>query len=93
MTKKEFKELISVHIYGGGDKRRVRLFYDWNGDRTKGAIGYKYMLLGYGVTKDRIITDAYDLFVLNQNKEEILCWYDVKIAETDAQRFKVPICG
>ena len=91
VTKKTFKELASIHVYGRGKKRRVHLFYDWNNDFTKGRIGYKYMVKGYGVTKPMILVDAYDILI---NKiTSALCWYDMKIAETDEQRFKVSIVG
>jgi hypothetical protein len=91
ITKKEFKEKVSVHVYGKGKGRRVRLFFDWNGDPDVGKIGYKYMLLSRGITKDRIITDAYDILIKNEN--DSLCWYDIKIAQTDNDRFKVPLMG
>ena len=91
LTKKEFKAKVSIHVYGRGSHRRVRLFYDWNNDLAKGRIGYKYMLKGYGVTQAMILVDAYDILI---NKlTDALCWYDMKIAETDEQRFKVPIVG
>lgn len=91
ITRKEFKETTSIHVYGRGRNRRVRLFYDWNNDRDKGAIGYKYMILGYGVTQAVILRDAYDMLI--KDIWEALCWYDTKEAETDNDRFKVPICG
>ena len=91
MTKKEFKEMVSVHVYGRGERRRVRLFFDWNNDFNKGRIGYKYMVLGYGVTKATIIADAFDMLI--NSKWDALCWYDYKEAKTDNERFKVPVCG
>ena len=91
ITKKEFKELASVHVYGKGERRRVRLFFDWNNDPDKGAVGFKYMLQGRGITKETILRDAYNILILNDLTE--LCWYDYKEAKTDAERFKVPICG
>ena len=90
ITKKEFTELVSVHVYGRGEHRRVRLFFDWCNDINKG-IGYKYMLKGYGCTKATIIKDAYDILI----KEIVssLYWYEYKEAKTDSERFKVPIVG
>ena len=91
VTKKTFKELASIHVYGRGSKRRVRLYYDWNNDLAKGRIGFKYMVKGYGVTQGMILADAYDILI---NKiTDALCWYDMKIAETNEQRFRVPIVG
>ncbi len=91
ITKKTFKELTSIHVYARGSNRRVCLFYDWNNDFNKGRIGYKFMVKGYGVTKGMILADAYDILI--KNLTDALCWYDMKIAETDEQRFKVPISG
>ena len=87
---KRFNELASVHVYGHGKHRRVRLFFDWCNDFDKG-IGYKFMLKGYGVTKATILKDGYD--VLIKKITSSLCWYDYKEAKTDSERFKIPICG
>ncbi len=91
VTKKTFKELVSIHVYGRGSNRRVCLFYDWNDYPTKGKIGYKYMIKGYGTTKATILADAYDILI--NNITSAFCWYDMKIAKTDEQRFKVSIVG
>ena len=90
ITKKEFTELASIHTYGKGKNRRVRLFFDWCNDIDKG-IGFKYMLKGYGCTKATILKDAYDILIKGIVGE--LCWYDTKEAKTDSERFKVPIVG
>lgn len=86
LSKKEFKELASIHVYGCGDNKRVALFYDWLGN-----FGYKYMVKGYGCTKAQILKDGYNILIKNDCSE--LCWYDMKIAQTDKERFKVPISG
>ena len=91
ITKKQFKELASIHVYGKGKNRRVGLFFDWNNDFNVGRIGYKYMVKGYGVTQPMILADAYDIII--KKVYDALCWYDVKIAETDNDRFKVSITG
>ena len=93
MTKKEFKERSSIHVYGTGSKRRVCLFYDWKQGTIKNKffIGYKYMVKGYGVTKAQIFKDSYDLLINLITTG--LCLYDLKIADTDLERFKVPIVG
>lgn len=93
MTKKQFKSMVDVYVYGKGINRRVRLFFDWKQNLSNGNnyIGYKYMLKGYGVTKERILTDAYDILI--KNESGALCWYDMKVAQTDNDRFKVPVCG
>ena len=92
ITRKFFKETSSIHVYGRGKHRRVRLFYDWkSSDHDNRAVGYKYMILGYGVTQAVILRDAYDMLIFDI--WDALCWYDTKIAETDVDRFKVPISG
>ena len=90
LTKKDFKELASIHVYGRGKGRRLRLFFDWCNDFERG-IGYKYMVKGYGCTKTDILKDAYDILIKKDVSE--LCWYDMRVAETDKDRFKIPISG
>jgi hypothetical protein len=90
MTKKQFKQEASIHVYGRGKNRRIRLFFDWSNDFDKG-IGFKYMVKGYGVTQAMILADAYDMII--RKLYDALCWYDYKEAKTDKDRFKVPICG
>jgi len=89
MTKKEFKELADIHVYGRGDRRIVKLYFDWNNDLNVGSIGYKYCLRGYGCTKETILADGYDILI--KGLTSALCWYDYHIAQTDQQRFKVSL--
>lgn len=91
ITKKEFKELASIHVYGRGERRRVALYFDWKTDRVNNAVGYKYMVKGYGCTQADILRDSYNFLVKNDYTE--LCWYDTKEAKTDQDRFKVAITG
>jgi len=89
MTRKEFKERSSIHVYGKGPRRRVALYYDWKeGDDFR---GFKYMIKGYGVTQADILRDAYDMLILDN--WDSLCWYDAKVAETDEKRFRVSLTG
>lgn len=91
IRKKEFKERCSIHVYGKGERRRVALYYDWKEDIDNNIHGYKYMIKGYGCTKSTILNDGYDFFINNNYSE--LCWYDVKEAKTNQDRFKVSIIG
>jgi hypothetical protein len=87
ITKKAFKEAISIHTYGRGKRAIKALFFDWReGD---GFRGYKYMVKGYGCTKKDLFNDAYN--ILTKDDCSKLCWYDMKIAKTDKERFRVPI--
>ena len=94
LTKKEFKEMSSIHIYGRGARRRVALYFDCkSGELPNGGYfaGWKYMLRGYGCTQATILNDAYDILI-KKNYDE-LCWYDTKTATGDVERFKVAISG
>ncbi len=92
MTKKEFKEMCSIHIYGRGERRRVALYFDWrSGELANGNYyaGFSQMIKGYGCTQATIIKDAYNILIKNIYTE--LCWYDTKTATGNSERFKVPI--
>ena len=94
MTKKEFKDRSSIHVYGRGERRRVALYFDWSsGDLDGGGYyaGFKYMLKGYGCTQATILKDAYDILIKKVYDE--LCWYDSKTATGNIERFKVALSG
>ena len=91
ITKKQFKEHASIHVYGRGERRRVALYFDWKSDYENNAVGYKHMIKGYGCTKARILKDAYDFLIKKDYSE--LCWYDTKEAQTEQERFKVSLTG
>ena len=94
LTKKEFKERSSIHVYGRGARRRVALYFDRkSGENKDGShyAGFKYMLRGYGCTQATILNDAYDILIKKVYDE--LCWYDSKTATSDSERFKVAISG
>ena len=94
MTKKEFKDRSSIHVYGRGERRRVALYFDWSsGDLDGGgySAGFKYMLKGYGCTQATILKDAYDILIKKVYDE--LCWYDSKTATGNIERYKVALSG
>ena len=94
ITKKEFKEMSSIHVYGRGERRRVALYFDMkSGENKDGSYyaGYKYMLRGYGCTQKQILDDAYDILIKKIYDE--LCWYDSKTATSDSERFKLSMMG
>ena len=95
MTKKQFKELISVHTYKGrGQYTRHAVYFDWkSGKLSDGSYfaGFKYMVKGYGFTKAQMINNAYDL--ITGRDDDAMGMYDVRYAETDAERFKVSLMG
>ena len=95
MTKKEFKERISVHTYKGrGQYTRHAVYFDWrSGDLPNGGYfaGFKYMVKGYGFTKAKMINYAYDL--ITGRDDDAMGMFDFRYAETDADRFKVALVG
>jgi len=94
ITKKEFKEMSSIHVYGRGERRRVALYFDWkSGDLKDGGYfaGFSHMIKGYGCTQKQILKDGYDILIKKIYDE--LCWYDSKTATGNSERFKVAISG
>lgn len=88
MTKREFKNRSSVHVYGHRKDRRIlALFFDWK--EGEGFRGFKHMIKCIGGTQKELINDAYDMLIKKDYSN--LCWYDTKEAKTDAERFKVPL--
>ncbi|MFW6224956.1 MAG: hypothetical protein ACOC4B_01670 [Bacteroidota bacterium] len=86
ISKKEFKELSDIHIYGKGLKRKTALFFDWS--ESDAGSGFKYMYMCIGYTKKDILDEAYDWIVNEFNPPY---WAQYKYASTDSERFKVPL--
>jgi hypothetical protein len=94
MTKKELKEMSSFHTYTGRGIKINAIFFDWKqgtGPDDKFFCGYKYMVKA----NVREATKAELLNVLhgwvNGSLSTPPYYVDYKFAETDTQRFKVPI--
>jgi len=90
MTKKDFKEIASVHHYG----KRTRggllaIFFDWK--TTKNSNGFKYCIFARmenATQKD--LLDMLKDFI--EGRIEDVPWYiQLIIAPTEEQRFKVPL--
>ena len=92
MTQKEFKERCSFHEYGRGQGKKNAIFFDWKTDFDNGVNGFKYMVKGHiqNSTKAELFKEFFN-WVINQIEPSYYTQY--KYAETDADRFKVPICG
>jgi hypothetical protein len=95
ITKKDFKERISVHTYKGrGQYTRHAVYFDWKtGELSDGKFfaGFKYMVKGYGFTKAEMINNAYNL--ITGRDDDPMGFFDFKYAETDGERFKVSLVG
>ena len=88
MTKKDFKEQSSIHIYGHGANRVVALFFDWKaGENFR---GFKYLIATQGITKKEMIDLCYKRIIEGQYVYNA-GWEFVKVAEKDEDRFRVPI--
>jgi hypothetical protein len=89
MTKKDFKSRISFHDYGGRRKGSLKaIFFDWKDG--EGFRGYKYCVFARSAnaTKAELENALYNLITKEENTE----WYiQTIVAQTDEQRFKVPI--
>jgi hypothetical protein len=97
MTKKEFKEMASVHRYTGAgrDNNITAIMFDWkSGDKdNKVFAGFKYCVYArqLNATTEDLLKALYS--VVNDLEDKIPWWIQVVIAMDDFQRFKVPISG
>ncbi|HLO91578.1 MAG TPA: hypothetical protein VK172_10485 [Lentimicrobium sp.] len=90
MTKKEFKEYISVHHYGRQRATAtLAIFYDWK-TNDKGN-GYKYCI--YARACNATQKELFDLLYafVRDNEIELPYYINIVMAETDELRFKVPL--
>jgi hypothetical protein len=98
MTKKDFREMASFHDYGGRKAGSLKaIFYDWKeGDYTENGInksfrGFKFCVFARSenATKKELENVLFDF--INGVIEDSPWYIQLIVAETDAQRFKVPI--
>ena len=84
MTKKDFKELALNNVYTSTGKRINAFFFGYK-DHT-----WKFM--AWCDTKDANKQELFDLmYKWCINEIELPWWVNYKIAETDEQRFKIPL--
>jgi hypothetical protein len=92
MTKKDFKELASIHKYGHGrnENNLTAIFYDWKSD-DKGN-GFKYCVFARqaNATTEELLNVLYN-FVTGKTDDIKEWWIQLIYAETDDRRFKVPL--
>ena len=90
MTKKEFKEKIHESQYGKRSLRLHGVFFDWK--ITDEGCGFRCGMIAHEVTKKEAFDIAYDWFVNgNEPDEHFFSFIEYFIAETDAERRKVPL--
>jgi hypothetical protein len=83
MTKKEFKELVSVHHYGRNRDGFNAIFFDW-----KSGDGFKYCIYARrcNATQAELISTLYDFI---KGRIENTPWYiQLTVAPADMLRFK-----
>ena len=90
MTKKEFKDRSSCHVYGKGKKKRNAIYFDWQ--FAEQGTGFKYMVKA--TVENAKLVELYQVlydWVVNEVQPP---WYvEYKYAETDMKRFKVNLMG
>jgi hypothetical protein len=97
MTKKEFKEMVSVHHYGRGRRPEnlIAIFFDWKSGDKDGKYfgGFKYCVFARVLNaKQKDLFDLLYKVVTGTNDEGTIPWYIQYIeAQSDEQRFKVPL--
>ena len=107
MTKKEFKELCSFHLFTGGRERHNVIFFDWKGTVSEGSCYFdeetqKYVQkerrgFKYGVASRTGKEGCSKAELFNQlfnwvvNEEPVDWFVRYKFAADDSQRFKTPL--
>ena len=98
MTKKEFKEQIYYQkMTGAGRENDLgAVYFDWQTGSTadnKYFGGYKYCVYArtLNAKKDDLINELYDF--ITGKIEDTKWWIQLVVAETDLQRFKLPMSG
>lgn len=98
MTKKEFIELANDQLYicRSNQHDNVRaIFYEWKEGTQDGKYfgGFKYCFFGRAciVSKKEMLNTMY-AYVTGKIDDQTMPYYiNMKIAQTDVQRFKVPL--
>jgi hypothetical protein len=89
MTKKEFQLRCDYHKYTGAGKENdiSAIFYDRTSDGNKYCVYARTSNAG----KKALIDELYK--VISGEIEDTVWYIQLVVAETDEQRFKVPIMG
>ena len=91
MTKKDFKERCSFHIYSGYRVKHNAIFFDWQ--ETNQGRGFKFGVAvdtkEHKVTKAMLFDELFD-WVTGKVTQPSWC-IRTKFAATDAERFKTPL--
>jgi hypothetical protein len=96
MTRKEFKEKTSYHVYGRGRDKKHALYFDYQTGKTEEGgnfSGFKFMIKAHAkeVGKPELYNILYKW--VNEEIQHPPWFVSYKYAETDEKRFKVAIMG
>lgn len=88
LTKKAFKELCSVHVYGKGQRKLNAIYFDWKYNQE--GIGFKYVVKAniQNCKLNELYNYLYD-WVFGELQPPYFVQY--RYAATDAERFKVQL--
>ena len=94
MTKKDFKQECSFHQYGRGMNKKNAIFFNWkdgyvNYDKDNRFRGYKYMV--WSNVQRYKKKELFDILYLWVNNIMYVPECPYRFAETDVNRFKIPI--
>jgi len=91
MTKKEFKEQCSFHLYTSRSERHNVIYYDWK--VTDDGRGFKYAIAGkIGlVTKVQLFNYFYQMVQDHGSVDNFPYHIRYKIRTDDKHRFRVPL--
>lgn len=99
MTKKDFKEMASIHKYTGGNREynQTAVFFDWQSgtNGNKFFAGFKYCVSTYtkNIKQQELLNLLYGIITGKLTQDDLPYFVVLDVAETDQQRFKVPICA
>jgi len=91
MTRKEFKEMVSVHKYGRGRRPEnlTAIFFDWKSNDEGNGFKYCVFARNCNAKTDELLKMLQE-FV--EGRIADVPWYvQIFVAQSDKQRFKVPL--
>lgn len=98
MTKKDFLK-TPIHSYGKGRRRKLAIFWDWKTDWEHNINGCSHSIATErGCPKKDFMDYAYRVLVLGELRQRVIrandgmvYYVEHRIANNDAERFKVPL--
>jgi len=98
MTKKEFLTLANVQLYTNSYDRQASIraiFFEWKDGELDGKwfAGFKYCFFGRAciASKKEMLNTMYGYVTGKIDDLEVPYYINMKIAQIDTQRFKVPL--